>query len=63
VKAFNTIFGEVLAQGKPLDAFLAGDSVEAKTRVADCLQSLGMRPLDVRWVKPGLMGAPQVVSA
>src|SRR3954449_94373 len=31
IKAFNTIFGHVLAKGTPLDAFLAGDSAEAKS--------------------------------
>jgi len=46
VKAFNTILGGVLAEGKPLDAFFAGDSAEAKARVAAFLESLGMRPLD-----------------
>ena len=46
VRALNTIFGHVLAQDKPLDAFLAGDSAEAKTRVAAFLESLDMRPLD-----------------
>jgi predicted dinucleotide-binding enzyme len=46
VKAFNTIFGGVLAEDKPLDAFFAGDSAEAKTRFAAFLESLGMRPLD-----------------
>jgi predicted dinucleotide-binding enzyme len=46
VKAFNTIFGGVLADGKPLDVFFAGDSAEAKTRVATFLESLDMRPLD-----------------
>jgi predicted dinucleotide-binding enzyme len=46
VKAFNTILGGVLAQDKPLDAFFAGDSAEAKTRVAEFLQSLDLRPLD-----------------
>ena len=46
VKALNTIFGGVIAEDKPLDAFFAGDSAEAKTRVAAFLQSLGMRPLD-----------------
>ena len=46
VKALNTIFGHVLAQDKPLDAFLAGDSAEAKTRVAAFLESLDLRPLD-----------------
>ena len=46
VKAFNSIFGGVLAEDKPLDAFFAGDSAEAKARVAAFLESLGMRPLD-----------------
>src|SRR3954451_5770826 len=46
VKAFNTIFGGVLAQEKPMDAFFAGDSAEAKQRVAAFLESLDMRPLD-----------------
>lgn len=34
VKAFNTIFGVVLGQGRPLDVFLAGDDVRAKADVA-----------------------------
>ena len=46
VKAFNTIFSGVLAEEKPLDAFLAGDSAEAKASVAAFLESLDMRPLD-----------------
>jgi 8-hydroxy-5-deazaflavin:NADPH oxidoreductase len=47
VKALNSIFGHVLAQDKHLDAFFAGDSAEAKARVAAFLESLDMRPLDV----------------
>ena len=46
VKALNTILGNVLAQDKPLDAFLAGDSDEAKKNVAALLDSMDMRPLD-----------------
>jgi predicted dinucleotide-binding enzyme len=46
VRAFNTILGNVLAQDKPVDAFFAGDSAQAKTRVAAFLKSLDMRPLD-----------------
>ena len=46
VKAFNTIFGGVLADDKPLDAFFAGDSAEAKARVAAFLESLDMRARD-----------------
>jgi len=47
VKAFNTIFGVVLDQGRPLDVFMAGDDAGAKTRVAEFIESLGLRPLDV----------------
>jgi len=46
VKALNTIFGHVLAQDTPLDAFLAGDNTEAKAHVAAFLQSIDLRPLD-----------------
>jgi predicted dinucleotide-binding enzyme len=46
VKAFNTIFGGVIAQDKPLDAFFAGDNAKAKTRVSAFLESLDMRALD-----------------
>jgi predicted dinucleotide-binding enzyme len=47
VKAFNTIFGRVLAKGGRLDAFIAADDAEAKARVSTFLESLGLRPLDV----------------
>jgi predicted dinucleotide-binding enzyme len=47
VKAFNTLFGHVLARGGRLDAFFAGDDAEAKARVSSFLDSLGLRPLDV----------------
>ncbi len=47
VKAFNTIFGHVLAKGGRLDAFIAADDPEAKARVSTLLESLGLRPLDV----------------
>ena len=46
VKALNTIFGHVLAKGTPLDAFIAGDSAEAKSKVAEFLESLELRTLD-----------------
>lgn len=47
VKAFNTVFGVVLAQGRPLDVFIAGDDAAAKARAAEFIESLGLRPLDV----------------
>ncbi len=47
VKALNTIFGHVLAKGTPLDAFIAGDSGEAKATVAAFLDSLELRTRDV----------------
>jgi 8-hydroxy-5-deazaflavin:NADPH oxidoreductase len=47
VKAFNTTFGAVLAQGQPLDVFIAGDDERAKAAVAEFIDSLKLRPLDV----------------
>lgn len=47
VKAFNTLFGPVLAKGGPLDAFMAADDAGAKASVAIFLDSLGLRPLDI----------------
>jgi predicted dinucleotide-binding enzyme len=47
VKAFNTIFGHVLAKGGRLDAFIAADDAAAKARVSTFLESLGLRPFDV----------------
>ena len=61
VKAFNTLFGHVLAARKagdrPLDVFIAGDDAGAKARVAAFAESLALRPLDVgglamaRWLE------------
>jgi predicted dinucleotide-binding enzyme len=42
----GAIFRGVLADDKPLDVFFAGDSAEAKARVAAFLESLDMRALD-----------------
>jgi predicted dinucleotide-binding enzyme len=47
VKAFNTIFGHVLAKGGGLDAFFAADDGKVKERVSTFLESLGLRPLHV----------------
>ena len=47
VKAFNALFANVLAEGRPLDVFIAGDDEQAKTRVSAFIESLGLRPLDV----------------
>jgi 8-hydroxy-5-deazaflavin:NADPH oxidoreductase len=46
VKAFNTVFGHVLTQGRPLDVFFAGDDARAKASVSAFIESLGLRPLD-----------------
>jgi predicted dinucleotide-binding enzyme len=58
VKAFNTIFGHVLAQeGPTTDVLFAGDDAPAKARVSAFIESLGLRPLDVgglgmaRWLE------------
>lgn len=50
IKAFNTLFSDVLAagstEGRPLDVFIAGDDGQAKARVSAFIESLGLRPLD-----------------
>jgi 8-hydroxy-5-deazaflavin:NADPH oxidoreductase len=46
VKAFNAMFGNVLARGGPLDVFLAGDDAQAKASLSAFIQSLGLRPLE-----------------
>jgi 8-hydroxy-5-deazaflavin:NADPH oxidoreductase len=47
VKAFNTIFGVVLAKGRPLDVLFAGDDTQVKAHFAEFIESLGLRPRDV----------------
>ncbi len=55
VKAFNTLFGHVLAadraEGRPLDVFIAGDDAGAKARVSSFIESLALRPLDAGGLK------------
>ncbi|MER7727420.1 NAD(P)-binding domain-containing protein [Streptomyces sp. NPDC096323] len=62
VKAFNTVFGHVLAaytpeDPRPLDVFIAGDDAGAKAGVSSFVESLALRPLDVgdltsaRWLE------------
>lgn len=50
VKAFNTTFAGTLVNGEvagqPLDVFIAGDDVSAKTIVADLARSSGLNPID-----------------
>jgi 8-hydroxy-5-deazaflavin:NADPH oxidoreductase len=46
VKAFNTLFRDVLAAGGPLDVFMAGDDVQAKASLSAFITSLGLRPQD-----------------
>ncbi|OBF20162.1 NADP oxidoreductase [Mycobacterium kubicae] len=46
VKAFNTLFRDVLAAGGPLDVFIAGDDAQAKASVSAFIASLGLRPQD-----------------
>lgn len=46
VKAFNTVFRQVLEKGRP-DVFIAGDDASAKAQVEAFVESLGLRPLDV----------------
>jgi len=75
VKAFNTLFGHVLAAdqagGRPLDVFIAGDDAGAKARVSSFIESLALRPLDAgdlkmaHWLEGAglLMVAPGVGKA
>jgi predicted dinucleotide-binding enzyme len=57
VKAFNTVFGHILAQGGPLDVLFAGDDARAKASVSAFIESLRLRPLDAgglevaRWLE------------
>jgi 8-hydroxy-5-deazaflavin:NADPH oxidoreductase len=48
VKAFNTLFANVLsaADGRSLDVFIAGDDAQAKAQVSMFIESLGLRPFD-----------------
>jgi 8-hydroxy-5-deazaflavin:NADPH oxidoreductase len=50
VKAFNTLFANVLAagpaEGRPLDVFIAGDDAQAKAQVSVFVESLGLRSFD-----------------
>ena len=46
VKAFNTLFRDVLAAGGPLDVFMAGDDAQAKASVSAFIEGLGLRPQD-----------------
>ncbi len=46
VKAFNTLFRDVLAAGGPLDVFVAGDDAQSKASVSAFIKSLGLRPQD-----------------
>ncbi len=46
VKAFNTIFRNVLENGRP-DVFIAADSAQAKASVKEFVEGIGLRPLDV----------------
>jgi predicted dinucleotide-binding enzyme len=47
VKAFNTLFGHMLAKDERFDAYIAGDDVHAKKQVSTFLESLNLHPLDV----------------
>lgn len=46
VKAFNTLFRDVLVAGGPLDVFMAGDDAQAKASVSAFIESLGLRARD-----------------
>jgi 8-hydroxy-5-deazaflavin:NADPH oxidoreductase len=55
VKAFNTTFSGTLVagevSGQPLDVFIAGDSLDATSAVAEFVAAAGMRPIAVGGLK------------
>jgi 8-hydroxy-5-deazaflavin:NADPH oxidoreductase len=51
VKAFNTVFGHIMAQGAVLDVLYAGEDAPTKATVSAFIESLGLRPLDVGGVE------------
>jgi predicted dinucleotide-binding enzyme len=59
VKAFNTTFARTLVSGEvageTLEVLMAGDSAEAKSKVASLVESGGMRPIDVGPLKRARM--------
>ena len=59
VKALNTIFGHVLVRDTPLDAFIAGDSAEAKATLAAFLETIDLHTFDTG----GLQAAELLESA
>jgi 8-hydroxy-5-deazaflavin:NADPH oxidoreductase len=50
VKAFNTTFAGTLVDGEvagqPLDVFIAGDDEDAKGKVSELAESVGLNPID-----------------
>ncbi len=50
VKAFNTVFasnlGATAPEGATLDGYVAGDSEDAKARVLELVESIGLKPID-----------------
>jgi predicted dinucleotide-binding enzyme len=51
VKAFNTIFRDVLARVRPLEVFIAGDNVHAKAAWRGSSRVSGCAPMDVGGLK------------
>jgi len=51
VKAFNTIFRQILEKGRRPNVFIAGDNAQAKAAVAEFITSIELRPLDVGGLK------------
>ena len=51
VKAFNTLFAsnqdDPIAEGVPLDGYVAGDDTDSKANVLELVGSIGLEPIDV----------------
>jgi predicted dinucleotide-binding enzyme len=46
VKAFNTVFAQVLGEARKAQVFLAGDDAGAKQAVREIVESVGFEPVD-----------------
>ena len=55
VKAFNTVFGHVLKEGRTLDVFFAGDDAQAKACRVGVHREPRAAPAGCRWLEHGAL--------
>lgn len=51
VKAFNTVFAQLLAGSEPVPVYIAGDDHEAKKLVQQLVTDIGFKPVDAGLLK------------